>query len=145
MATISVDEEITKSGKYNSVRNKLMAMDRKTENRQMQQIGAAPEWAVGSVHAVTEEGQIMIASASGSQLPGYASGADHVIWIVGTQKIVKNIDDGFKRIYEHCLPLENERAKKVYGRPSSVNKLLIIYKDPSPRTSLIFVNEVLGF
>lgn len=142
---LNIADELTKSGKYNSVRNKLLAMDRKTQGREMQKMGSAPEWSVGSVHAITEDGHVMIASASGSQLPGYAFGADHVIWIAGTQKIVKNLDEGNQRIYEYVLPLENARAMKAYGAPSAVNKLLIINNDKAPRLNLILVNEVLGF
>jgi uncharacterized membrane protein len=142
---LNIVDELLKSDKYNSVRNKLMAMDRKTQGREMQAMGSAPEWAVGSVQAITEDGQVLIASASGSQLPGYAFGADHIIWIAGTQKIVKNLDEGSKRLYEYVLPLENVRAMKAYGSPSSVNKLLIINKDPAQRIHLILVNEVLGF
>ncbi len=142
---LGLADEIVKSDKINSVRNKLVAMDRKTQNRQMQQMGAAPEWAVGSVHAITRDGHIMIASRTGSQLPGYAYGADHVIWIAGTQKIVKDLDEAKQRIYEYVLPLENERALKAYGAPSSVNKLLVINQDAPPRLNLILVGEVLGF
>ena len=142
---LGIADELTKPSKYNSIRNKLMAMDRKTQGREMQAMGSAPEWAVGSVHAITEDGQALIASASGSQLPGYAFGSDHIIWVAGTQKIVKNLDEGSKRLYEYVLPLENVRAMKAYGSPSSVNKLLIINKDPAQRIHLILVNEVLGF
>jgi hypothetical protein len=142
---LDIVDELLKLGKYNSVRNQLMAMDRKAQGREMQKIGSAPEWSVGSVHAITEDGHVLIASASGSQLPGYAYGADHIIWIAGTQKIVKNLDEGNKRLYEYVLPLENIRAMKAYGSPSSVNKLLIINKDPAQRINLVLVNEVLGF
>lgn len=146
LETIGVAQEILESGNYNSVRNKLSSMDRNTQGRQMQRLGAAPEWTVGSVHALTEEGQVMIASNTGSQLPAYAYGSEHVIWVAGTQKIVKHIDEGTKRIYEHTLPLENERAKKAYGVGSAVSKLLIINNEVQPgRLTLILVNEVLGF
>lgn len=147
LETTGIAQEILESGNYTSVRNALNAMDRNKENREMQKLGAAPEWAVGSVHAVTEEGQVMIASNTGSQLSAYAYGADHVIWVAGTQKLVKNVDEGWKRIYEHSLPLESERAKKAYGVPgSAVNKLLIINNEVQPgRLHLILVNEVLGF
>ncbi|VVC03376.1 LUD domain protein [Candidatus Bilamarchaeum dharawalense] len=142
---LGISKEIQESG--NSVKKKLGSMDRKTQGNEMQKLGAAPEWAIGSVHAVTEKGEVMIVSQSGSQLPAYAYGSNHVIWVVGTQKIVKNLDDGFKRIYEHCLPLESERARKVYGVPSSsVNKILIVNKETKPgRIMVIFVNQVLGF
>jgi len=144
--TIGISKEIMESGRFDAVKKKLMIMDRKTQNSQMQKLGAAPDWAVGSVHAATENGEIIIASQSGSQLPAYSAGSSHVLWVVGTQKIVKNLDAGFRRIYEYVLPLESERAKKAYGKESAVNKLLIINKEAKPgRISLIFVNEVLGF
>lgn len=146
MDTIGVSKEIMESGEYNSVRKKLMSMDRKVQGREMQSLGSAPQWSIGSTHAVTEKGEVFIASQSGSQLPSYAYGAGHVIWVVGTQKIVKDSEDAIKRIYEHCLPLESERAKKVYGTGSAVNKVLRINREAqNGRITLIFVNEVLGF
>ncbi|MES2088231.1 MAG: LUD domain-containing protein [Patescibacteria group bacterium] len=145
LETIGVVDEINQSGKFNSVRNKLM--DKDVAPREKKRLGAAPEWTVGSVHAVTENGEVMIASNTGSQLPAYAYGADHVIWVVGTQKIVKDLDEGHKRIYEHVLPLESERAHKAYGVPGSfVSKILVVNKEVQPeRITLIFVGENLGF
>lgn len=143
---ISTVEEINQSGRFNSVRNKLNRMDMKTEWAEMRRLGAVQEWAIGSVHAVTEQGQLMIASRSGSQLPAYAYGAAHVIWVIGAQKIVRNLEEGFKRIYEYSLPLEDERARKAYGTGSSVNKILIINKEvASGRLFVILVKEKLGF
>src|SRR5690242_611480 len=63
--TMGVSKEINESGKYESVRNKLFKLDRNTQHHEMQQLGAAPEWAVGSVHAVTEDGKVVIASNTG--------------------------------------------------------------------------------
>ncbi len=122
-------------------------MDKSKQGKEMQMLGAAPEYAVGSVHAVTEDGKVLIASATGSQLPAYVYGSKKVIWVVGTQKIVKNTDDGIKRIYEHTLPLESERAKKAYGVSGSfVAKLLLINKEfEKDRIHLIFVNESIGY
>ncbi len=140
---IEVTEEINESGKYKSVRHEFEKVD-DTEKRHL---GAAPDWTVGSVHAVTEDGKVLIASNTGSQLPAYAYGANHVIWVVGAQKIVKDFDQGLKRLYEHTLPLESERAHKAYGVEGSfVSKLLVVNKEIRPgRITLIFVKEVLGF
>lgn len=146
--TIGLSDEINKeNGKYKPVRDRMYAMDRNTQEREMKSLGATPDWAIGSVHAVTEDGQVLIASASGSQLPAYAYGAVNVLWIVGGQKIVKNLEEGLKRIYEYVLPLESERAKKAYGVPgSSVNKILIVNKEsPAGRIKIILVKEKLGF
>lgn len=147
LATIGITDVFHHSGKYNSIKNVLSKMNRETDHMEMQRIGAAHEYAIGSVHAVSEDGHVLIASNTGSQLPGYAYGASRVVWIVGTQKIVKNTDEGMQRIYEYVLPLESERARKAYGVPgSNVSKLLIINKEIVPgRITLIFVNEKLGF
>lgn len=145
--TIGLSQEINESGKYNSVKNALMKLNRKTDHLKMQKIGAAPEYTIGSVHAVTQDGKVVIASNSGSQLPGYVYGSNKVIWIVSAKKIVDNLDEAFKRIYDYVLPLESERVKKAYGMPhSNVSKLLIINKETNPeRIVLILVKEDLGF
>jgi hypothetical protein len=106
-----------------------------------------PQYELGSVHAVTEDGQVAIASSTGSQLAPYVFGAEKVIWIVGTQKIVKTLDEAMERIYEFTLPLVSDSVQKASGvKGTSVNKILIVEKEPVPRrTTLIFVKEKLGF
>lgn len=142
--TLGLTQEINESGKYNSVRQKFN--DPQISDSEKRRLGAAPEYVIGSVHAVTQDGHVLIASQSGSQLPAYVYGATKVIWVLGTQKIVKNTDEGIKRIYEYCLPKEDERARKAYGVGSAVNKLLIINREKVvDRIHLIFVKELLGF
>lgn len=132
--------------RYDSVRVKLAALDPKTQGREMVKLGATPEVILGSVHAVTETGSLVIASATGSQLAGYASAAAKVVWVVGAQKVVPNLDEAMKRLYEYTLPLEDERALQVYGVNSSVNKLLVIHREVSPgRATLILIKENIGF
>jgi L-lactate utilization protein LutC len=144
--TLGITEEIDKSGRYDSVRAKMGEMDPKTQNREMQKMGATPEYMIGSVHAVTETGRVIIASKTGSQLAGYAAAAAHVIWVVGTQKIVPTLEDGLRRLEEYTLPLEDARAFKAFGINSSINKLLIVNKEFKPgRTTMILVKENLGF
>lgn len=147
LEAINLAKTLRDSKKYNLVREKINALDKKTSGREAQRLGAAPEVAIGSVHAVTQDGKVFIASATGSQLPAYVYGADKVIWVVGAQKIVKDADEAMKRIYEYTLPLESERAKKAYGVDGSfVAKLLMIHKEFTPdRITIIFINKNLGF
>ncbi len=142
-----IKDAIYESKKYNAIHKQTLSMDRESEGRRIKELRSAPQIAIGSFHAVTEEGQIMIASNSGSQLPSYAYGSDSVIFVAGTQKIVTDLDDGMKRIYEHSLPLESERARKAYGVDGSiVRKILIINSEGEPqRISVILVKEILGF
>ena len=106
----------------------------------------APDYAAGSVHAVTENGQVLIASNTGSQLGPYASGAGNVIWVVGSQKLVRDLDEGLERIYEYCVPLEEEHMRQLYNTSTSVNKILIVNKEFRPgRITMIIVKDNLGF
>ncbi len=143
---IGIPEIIDNSGKYVSVRKEYMSFDHETQADKIRIARAIPDYIVASVHAVTKNGEVMIASNTGSQLAAYAYGAGKVIWIIGTQKFVENLEEGFKRIYDYVLGLESERLKKVYGVPSNVSKILIIDKETvKGRITAIFVNEVLGF
>lgn len=146
LEAIGLDKEINESKRYDAVRPKLMAMDRNTQARELAKLGAAPDWVLGSVHAVTQDGHLIIASNTGSQLSAEAYAAGKVVFVVGTHKIVKNNDEGIRRIYEYSLPLEDKRALKVYGMHSAVNKILIINKEVVPeRVTIVLVKERLGF
>lgn len=146
LQTLGLADEIDRPGRFDSIRNKLLTMDREKDKHEMKILGSCPSYAIGSVHAVTQDGHVLIASRSGSQLPAYAYGADQVIWTAGTQKIVRDVAAGIKRIYEYVLPLEDARMRRAHGVGSDVDKLLIINKEFIPgRITLILVKEKLGF
>jgi len=149
LESLGLSKEIDESGKYISIRKQYFSLDMKTQLGEIKKLRSLPDWAIGSVHAVTENGELLIASAMGNQLSAYSYGANHIVWIIGTQKIVKNIDEGIRRIYKYSLPLESERLKKAMGVPgSSVNRILIFNKESVRnigRTKIFFINEVLGF
>jgi hypothetical protein len=147
LTALGLDEEFNNNEAYKSVRDKLYSLDSETQGVEKLKLGAAPEYTIGSVHAVTTDGKVLIASNTGSQMPAYVYGSAHVVWIVGAQKIVKDLDDGIKRIYDYVLPLESERAHKAYGVEASfVSKLLIFNREVNPqRINIILVKEQLGF
>jgi hypothetical protein len=134
------------SGKYDPIRSKVRNMDRQTQGDEIRLLTATPEVMLGSVHAVTETGSLLAASMSGSQLAPYLAGAGKVILVVGTQKIVADIDEGLRRINEYALPREDARAMEAYGIHSGVNKVVIINREIVPgRITIVLVDEVLGF
>jgi hypothetical protein len=141
-----ITEEIEKSGRYDPVRPRIGSLDRNAQADEIRRLSAAPDVMLGSVHAVTETGSLLAASMSGSQLGPYASGAGRVILVVGTQKIVSDLDEGLRRINDHSFPLEDARAQAAYGIHSAVNKVIIINREIIPeRITVVLVDEVLGF
>lgn len=143
---LEITADVDQSGRYASVRAQLARLDRQTQGREMVKLGATPQYVLGSVHALTETGSAVIASMTGSQLGPYVSGAEKVIWVVGSQKIVPTLEAGLKRLEEYTLALEDARALQAYGVHSSINKLLIVHREITPgRVTVVIVKENVGF
>jgi YkgG family uncharacterized protein len=143
---IGLAEQIEHPNNFQAVRARVATLDFATQRNEMRKLVSAPDVLVGSVQAITEQGEVLIASASGSQLSAAVFGANTVIWVVGTQKLVHTLEDGLRRIHEHSLPLESERARQVYGQGSAVNKLLLINAEHEPgRITIVLVKQQLGF
>jgi hypothetical protein len=139
-------DEIEGSARYDALRPRIWSLDRDTQSDEIRRLSAAPDVMLGSVHAITETGTLLAASMSGSQLGPYAGGAGRVILVVGTQKIVSDLEEGLLRINDYSLPLEDARAQAAYGIHSAVNKVLIINREIVPeRITVVLVDEVLGF
>jgi len=146
LETLGIRDKIDKSGRFDALRPKMFAMNRENRGREIRKLVGAPDYAAGSVHAVTEDGQVLIASNTGSQLGPYASGAGKVIWVVGAQKIVRGLNEGLRRIQEYIYPLEEEHMQQLYGVGTKINKVLIVNGELRPnRITLIIVKEELGF
>jgi len=143
---IGLDRAIDDSEDFISLRKKITTLPQSEQRAQARRINSAPDYVIGSVHAVTEDGKVVIASNSGSQIAPYAFSAAKVIWVVSTQKIVKNLNEAMKRLEEYTLKLEDERLMNAYGMHSAIRKLLVINSEVIPdRMTLIFVREKLGF
>jgi hypothetical protein len=136
---------INEGGPYDSARNRMMALDYATQLAEMKAVAGQPDYALGSVHAVTREGTLVIASASGSQLASYAWGAANVIFVIGAQKLVPTPEAARERIYEHSLKLEDARAYAAYGQNSSVGKILEIHHETPGRIHVVLIRQVVGF
>src|ERR1700690_4670318 len=132
-------------GRWESARNKMFALDFATQAQEMKAIGGQPDYALGSVHAVTRDGTLVIASASGSQLASYVWGATNVIFVIGAQKLVPSPEAARERIYEHSLKLEDARAYAAYGQNSFVGKILELHQETPGRIHVVLIRQVVGF
>ncbi len=140
-----IADAINDGGPYESARNKMFALDFATQAQEMKAIGGQPDYALGSVHAVTRDGTLVIASASGSQLASYAWGAASVIFVVGAQKLVPTVEAAHQRVYQHSLKLEDARAYAAYGQHSSVGKILEIHQELPGRIQVVLIRQSVGF
>src|SRR5258708_1803561 len=140
-----VFKELMESDRFDFIRRRTMKMDRATQGDEIRRLGAAPEVMLGSVQAVTEAGQMVVTSASGSQIGPYASGAGKLILVVGSQKIVPDLEAAFRRIQEYVFPWEDARLREQIGIGTAITRTLIIERDFRPgRATVILVREPIG-
>jgi YkgG family uncharacterized protein len=145
LGELGITAEIEESGRYDSVRRRLQTLDRETQARERRKLGAAPDYVVGSAHAITDDGEILVGSGSGSQLGAYAYSSGKVILVVGHQKLVRDIEEGLRRLREYSLPREFARMQSIGRGGSLLAKTLIMHTDPLDRIDVILVPETLGF
>jgi len=145
MRELGITDEVDESGRYESIRTRLLSLDRQTQGREMRKLGAAPDYILGSAHAITDTGEIIVGSGSGSQLGAYAYAAGNVILVVGHQKLVRDVDEGLRRLREYSLPREFARMQTEGYPGTMLAKTLIIHHEPSSRINVILVPETIGF
>ncbi len=151
-ASVTLDEigftGYLRSGRHswNNLKARIVAEKNPSKQRQLRKQSVLADYYLGSVHAVTQSGEVFVASNTGSQLPAYAYTSDNVVWVVGVQKIVKNVEEAMKRIREYCLPLEDKRMKEAGAKGSVIGKILMFEREtlPARKIILIFVNEKIG-
>jgi acyl-CoA hydrolase len=137
-------QEFMDNEKYDFIRRRTMKMDRNTQRDEMRKAGAAPDIMVNSAHAVTERGQIVMTSATGSQIGPIASGAGKLILVIGSQKVVPDLDAAFRRIEDYVIPYEEDRLNVAHG-VAKMNRTLILEGDHTPgRTTIILVRQPIG-
>lgn len=142
---LGIGEALVEREEFTALRPRLWSMDRESQAREIRQIGAGPDVAVGSVHAVTEDGVLLAGSMSGSNVGMYAGGAGKVVLVIGSQKIVPDLEAAWRRLEEHVVPLEDERALQAYGVHTALNKVLLMNGDLPGRTAVVLVKDTIGF
>jgi YkgG family uncharacterized protein len=142
---LGISQVLMDSDRYDFLRKRLYKMDRQTQAREIRQLGSAPDLMLGSVNAITKEGQLVASSATGSQLGPFASGAGQLILVVGSQKIVKDLDEALARIRDYVQPYEDQRLREQAGIGTILARILILERDFRPgRTTIVLVRESVG-
>jgi len=138
-------EALMEGDRYEFIRKKTSKLDRRTQMDEIRRLSSTPDVMLGSAQAVTEAGQIVITSASGSQIGPIASGAGKLILVIGSQKVVPDLDTAFRRIKEHVFPYEDARLREQLGVGTRITRTLILESDFVPgRTTIILVRQPIG-
>jgi hypothetical protein len=142
---LGLTEVFSDPAQYDALRPRYMKMDRKTQGREIRKMTAAPDYMLGSVQAVTLDGALVTVSYAASQIGPYAAGAGRLILVVGSQKIVPDLDAGIRRAREYVQPYEDARLREQLGVGTRLAKMLVTFLDSQRgRTTVILVREPVG-
>ncbi len=133
---------------WNNLHANILAETDPAKQAALRKQSVISDFYLGSVHAVAETGELVIASNTGSQLPHIVFTSPNVIFVVSTKKIAPSLADALARLNEHVVPLEDVRMKAAYGVGTMVSKIVIFQHEHSMmkrKVQVLFVNEDLGF
>jgi hypothetical protein len=140
--------DLVKNGQegWRNLRETMSGVTEPVKRYELRAKTSLAQYFLGSVHAVAETGEVVVASNTGSQLPSYVYSSPNVIWVVGTQKIVPSLEMALKRVREYCLPMEDKNMKAAGQPGSNIGKLLIFEREVSPirKIKMLLVEERLG-
>lgn len=125
----------------------VITAENDTEKRHaLRRKSVAADYFLSGVQAIIESGEVVACDKTGSRTGAWPHAAAHLILVSGANKIVPTLDDAFRRCREVALPLEEQRARHVYGTGSYIGKYVILEReDTDGRITLVLIREPLGY
>lgn len=146
LGEIGFTDYLKNQSKWNNLHEDILNEEDQEKQNDLRRQSQAADYFLGSVNAISKEGELVAVDASGTRVGAYPFAAKNLILVSGTNKITENLDDAFKRTRQHAFPLEDKRALEAYGFNSTFGKWVIIEREIFPgRTTLVLVNEKLGY
>ncbi len=133
---------------WNNLHDGILAEKDPGKQAMLRKQAVLSDYYLGSVHALSEEGELLIASNSGSQLPHIVYTSPNVLFVVSTQKIMPTLEAAQERLLTHVVPLEDQRMKDAGMGGTKLNKLVSFFGEPTytgRQLKMILVKEKLGF
>lgn len=142
--------EYLKEGKHewNDLHAAILKEEDPAKRSELRKYSVVSDYYLGSVHALSETGEMVIASNTGSQQPHLVYTSSSLILVVSTQKITPDLQTALDRLHSHVVPLEDEHMKQLYGSGTKLNKTVILHGESAMMkrsVKVLLVNEKLGF
>jgi len=135
----------SKNHRWRNLKDAIFAEKDPAKQSELRRQAILADYYIASIQAIAQTGEVLNCDATGTRTGPYAYGPKQVIWVAGAQKIVTNLDQAFRRMWEHCVPLEDQRMKSIGYPGTTVSRILIYEKADPGRITLILVKEKLGF
>ena len=144
--TIGYTEYMHGNDRYINLHDQMLAQPDAASQREFRRTTTTADYFVGSVQAIAETGEIVVASGSGSQIGAFAYGARRVIMVAGTQKICPTLSEAEARTRGYTLELHDRWLEGRGSGPAPIGKFLVMEHEPVVgRITMILIPESLGW
>ena len=144
--TIGYTEYMHGNDRYINLHDQMLAQPDAASQREFRRKTTTADYFVGSVQAIAETGEIVVASGSGSQIGAYSYGARRVILVAGTQKICSTLAEAEARTRGYTLERHDRWLEGRGAGPAPIGKYLVMEHEPMVgRISMILIPESLGW
>ena len=144
--TIGYTEYMDGNDRYINLHDQMLAQPDAASQREFRRTTTTADYFVGSVQAIAETGEIVVASGSGSQIGAFAYGARRVIMVAGTQKICPTLAEAEARTRGYTLELHDRWLEGRGSGPAPIGKFLVMEHAPVVgRITMILIPESLGW
>ena len=131
LATIGYTEFMHGNDRYVNLHDQMMSYPDPAAQREFRRKTTTADYFVGSVQAIAETGEIVVASGSGSQIGAYSYGARRLILVAGTQKICRTLAEAEARTRGYTLE-RHDRWLEDQGRTATpIGKYMVMEHEPS--------------
>lgn len=136
----------TETHPWNNWKDRILCERDPTKRLELRRTATTSDYFLGSVQAITRDGVVLACDATGSRQGAYIYGARHVIWVVGLNHLVSDLDSGFRRLREHCLPLQGAAMRRSGAPGSYIGKIVVYERERQQRRiTTLLVRAVLGY
>ena len=144
--TIGYSDYFNRTDRYKNLNREMAAETDRERQRELRRLASVAEYYIGSVHAVAETGEVIVASGSGSQLGAYVYGAKQVVWVVGVQKICPGLTEAIARVRGFSVERHHQWAEKSGRTAGPMGKLMIFENEQAPgRVRMVLIKEAVGW
>ena len=144
--TIGYSDYFNQTDRYKNLNREMAAETDREQQRELRRLASVAEYYIGSVHAVAETGEVIVASGSGSQLGAYVYGAKQVVWVVGVQKICPSLTEAIARVRGFSVERHHQWAEESGRTAGPMGKLMIFENEQAPgRVRMVLIKEAVGW
>lgn len=146
MHDIGFVEYLQQEPNFSYLKTQIQQIEDDDERRDARRKAITADVFFDSPNAIAATGEIIGVNGLGTSIGAWPYGANRLVLVSGTNKIVPTLEEAIDRVRDYAYPLEDARVQKAKNHRSMIGKLLIYeFEKLDHRTELVLIDGNYGF